>query len=81
MSEITPEEIGAPSSSNQMMIVGKAKCKDKKSKKKCLQLKDKNNGNGCKKKGTKKLCKKTCQLCDDGKSIFITKILFTFKPY
>ena len=77
MSEVTPEEIGAPSSSNQIMIVGKAKCKDKKSKKKCQQLKDKNNGNGCKKKGTKKLCTKSCGLCVDGNFLFISSVSFT----
>ena len=49
------------------MIDKQAGCADKKSKKKCQILKDKNNGNGCKKKNTKKNCKKTCGLCPGGK--------------
>ena len=65
--EVESNSIGRTISKNELTIEEQAGCADKKSKKKCQILKDKNNGNGCKKKSTKKNCQKTCGLCPDGK--------------
>ena len=67
LSDFESRSIGTTISNNEMMIKEQAGCADKKSKKKCKILKDKNNGKGCKKKITQKNCKKTCGLCPDSK--------------
>ena len=67
LTEVESKNIGRTISNNELLIVEQASCADKKSKKKCQILKGKNNGNGCKKKNTKKNCRKTCGLCPEGK--------------
>ena len=67
LAEVASEEmIGTSTSNNQTMIRQKSVCEDKLKKKICVKKKKKNNGIGCKNKATKKRCKKTCGLCDDG---------------
>ena len=63
-----PENIGSQTSNNKMMNKEKEACKDLKSTKTCKKLKKKNEGKGCENKSVKKKCKKTCGLCDIGKS-------------
>ena len=63
-----PENIGSQTSNNKMMNKEKEACKDLKSTKTCKKLKKKNEGKGCENKSVKKKCRKTCGLCDIGKS-------------
>ena len=67
LSEVESKDTVATILNNHIMIEEQKTCTDKKSKKKCQILKGKNNGNGCKKKNTKKNCRKTCGLCPEGK--------------
>ena len=60
---------------NQIKIEEKKACKDRRRKEVCKYKKNKFNGMGCKKKGTRKNCKKTCGLCGAGKLSIISSLI------
>ena len=64
----TQDKLRLNQGNDRLITKDKSTCKDEKSKKACLRLKEKNNGKGCKKSSIQKKCKKTCGFCVDGKS-------------